>query len=758
MNKLVTILTSAVAGVLLSANSLAQVNCYTDQHTRELEMSNPQMIADKIQFDQEFKQFLQNYDLEQAKGYGKNSGPAYIIPVVVHVFHNYGAERISEAQILNEINFLNLSFNRLNADTGNTRPIFRDVAGNARVQFRLARKDPRGNPTNGIVYHYTPLTNKADDNIKRLSVWDSQRYLNIWICQRINRQIQNGIIAGYAQFPFGMGAGNVAATDGIIINYQYVGNTGAALPPSSPFQTTVTHEIGHWLGLYHPFQGDTCELENDGCSDTPPRNYNFETSGTPNFCNNPNSNTCSSDNPDLPDQYENYMDYFGGSCSNNMFTAQQVARMHFCLNNYRRLLWSQENLEFTGVADISGPNNTPPIASFDMINNNNLTAVRVCVGNQVQFRDNSYNGQITQWQWDFGAGATPATHTGQLPPAVTYSTNGKKTITLTVTGPNGTNTLTRTDYLTVDGPSDGRPAHQLSADWDYQNNFQDLGWYFENEAPVNPWSRVTNAAYDEIASVRLNSRQASSTFNYSLISPSYNLTGASNPYFEFYYSFAPNLSSIRSGTGTTTGDSQDGLTLFVSTDCGRTWVQRGFLGGNPSSSNPPVANPMSTLPINPTNNNATGVQNSVIFVPSGPGQWRQFIVQGTNNIPAQDNIRFKINVNYQGGNNFYIDRIRVGVSSSVNDLSKSDLAFRAYPNPFTETTTINYTLPESSRVNIKLYDIMGREVAELLNSNQQAGQQELTVNKNEYNLTKGVYIVKFNIDGASGISHKLIVE
>lgn len=757
MNKLVTLLALAAVAIMPTTGLNAQA-CYTDQHLRDMEMSNPQLIADKMQFNQEFKTYLQSYNLEEARGYGKTSAPAYIIPVVVHIFHNYGAERISEAQILSEINFLNLSFKRLNADTTNTRPIFRDVAGNARIEFRLARKDPQGNPTNGIVYHYTPLTNKADDNLKKESVWDSQRYLNIWICQRINRQIQNGIIAGYAQFPFGMSAGNIAATDGIIINYQYMGQTGVIVPPGSPYHTTVTHEIGHWLGLYHPFQGDTCELENDGCSDTPPRNYNFETSGTPNFCSTPNGNTCNSDNPDLPDQYENYMDYFGGSCSNNMFTLQQVARMHFCLNNYRRLLWSQANLEFTGVADITTPNNTPPIASFDMINNNNLTAVRVCVNNQVLFRDNSYNGTITKWEWNFGSGASPATHVGQTPPSVTYSTNGKKTITLTVTGPNGVNTLTRTDYLTVDGPSDGRPTHEISADWDYQNNFLDNGWYFENEAPVNPWSRVANIAYDEIASLRLNSRQSSSTFNYSIISPSYNLAGAVNPYFEFYYAFAPNLSSIRSGTATTTGDSQDGLALFVSTDCGRTWTQRKFLGGSPNSTSPPVANPMSTLPINPTNNNSTGVQNSVIFVPSGMSQWRQFIVDGTSSIAAQNNIRFKINVNYQGGNNFYIDRIRVGVRTNVNELSKTDLAFRAYPNPFFDNTTINYTLPQSARVQVKLTDIMGREVANLVNAIQPSGQQELVINKNEWGLTRGVYIIKFEIDGASGISHKLIVE
>ena len=191
MNKLVTLLGLAAAAILQTGSLNAQ-SCYTDQHLRDMEMSNPQLVAEKMQFNQEFKSFLKSYDLQSARGYGKTSAPAYIIPVVVHVFHNYGAERISEAQILSEINFLNLSYKRLNADTVNTRPIFADVAGNARIEFRLARKDPNGNPTNGIVYHYTPLTNKADDNLKKESVWDSQRYLNIWICQRINRQIQNG--------------------------------------------------------------------------------------------------------------------------------------------------------------------------------------------------------------------------------------------------------------------------------------------------------------------------------------------------------------------------------------------------------------------------------------------------------------------------------------------------------------------------------------------------------------------------------------
>ncbi|MBK9292072.1 MAG: hypothetical protein IPM52_10675 [Bacteroidetes bacterium] len=74
----------------------------------------------------------------------------------------------------------------------------------------------------------------------------------------------------------------------------------------------------------------------------------------------------------------------------------------------------------------------------------------VCIGQPVTFTDNSSGttGTVT-YSWDFGAGASPATANTVGPHTVTYSTAGYKTVSLTITDDNGTDTETKVDYIEV---------------------------------------------------------------------------------------------------------------------------------------------------------------------------------------------------------------------------------------------------------------------------------------------------------------------
>lgn len=72
----------------------------------------------------------------------------------------------------------------------------------------------------------------------------------------------------------------------------------------------------------------------------------------------------------------------------------------------------------------------------------------VCQNGTVEFNDIS-TGVVDNYSWDFGEGATPATASNPGPHSVTYDMPGTKTITLTVEGPDGTNTVTRKDYIEV---------------------------------------------------------------------------------------------------------------------------------------------------------------------------------------------------------------------------------------------------------------------------------------------------------------------
>ncbi len=189
-------------------------------------------------------------------------------------------------------------------------------------------------------------TNNGTDVTKSLIYWDSNKYFNIWVVNIINSSSapEGSIILGYAQFP--SSRNSKPSTDGIIVRADQIGNIGVA--QTSQAGRTVTHESGHWCGLYHPFQGgcvggtsSNCSALGDQVCDTPP--VSTSTSGCPT-----SRNSCTNDVPDLPDNIKNYMDYADGTCM-DMYTAGQSVRMKSQMSTYRSNIYSATNLSAAGL-------------------------------------------------------------------------------------------------------------------------------------------------------------------------------------------------------------------------------------------------------------------------------------------------------------------------------------------------------------------------------------------------------------------------
>jgi len=723
-----TFLTLSLSFTIVNAQGV--IKCGTDFHNKELIELNPAAYqAAKALFDEQLKAYKVANPTDNKLG---KTNEKFIIPVVFHVFHNNGGENLSDAQINSIMVKLNQYFNADPSFVGTVRPVFKDIIANTNFEFRLAKKDPQGNCTNGIVRIQTPLTTKATQQIKELSTWDTKKYLNIWTAQSV---FSNGrAVGGFAQLPWS----GLPRTDGLLV-----------VASQSLNDNTVAHEIGHSLGLLHPFQGsniDSC-ANGDEVDDTPPTYFLFAEGGSNTGrgvrCSNPNFNTCTNDNPDLPDMQENIMDYFENNsvfnCSGTMFSLGQYERMRFSLRAYRPQLWSPENLIATGVND--GYTCTPaPIAAFSTIPN----TTRLCVGSTATFRDNTYNALANTYLWNFGAGASPATSTQQIPPNVSWTTSGWKTVTLTSTGPNGTSTKATENYVYVEGPSEYKSISTgvHNADWDYQKSFIQDGWTFENDNPVN-WKITSFAKVNGNNSLMLESSTLTPSNSYSLVSPTFNLTGASNPYLSFSYSFAANYYST-----TTTNDTRDGLRIEVSYDCGKTWQVRKTTQG--SSQNEATPNPLTTT---------TPVQRSVYYLPVNANQWRNESIVGSSVGSGANlgSVRFKITFTFQGGNNFYIDNLALGVTSSLNEITAKDIRFSVMPNPFNTTSTVQYELSSNQQIVIKLYDVVGKEIATLTNEKQLAGKHELTIDRNQLGLKSGLYFIKTSVD-LSGFSSKIMID
>lgn len=76
-----------------------------------------------------------------------------------------------------------------------------------------------------------------------------------------------------------------------------------------------------------------------------------------------------------------------------------------------------------------------------------------------------------------------------------------------------------------------------------------------------------------------------------------------------------------------------------------------------------------------------------------------------------------------------------------------------YPNPFNPTTTISYQLPEAMEVNIRVFDILGRQVALLVNKQETAGFHEVQLNASA--LASGMYLYKINAKTVTGTTYTL---
>ncbi len=257
------------------------------------------------------------------------------IPVVVHIIHNNAAgvvggtdnNNISDEQVFSQIRVLNEDYRREAGTPGfNTSPVGADM----NIEFVLASTDPQGNPSSGIVRQYSPQVSfdvfKDNFALSALSYWDSNKYLNIWVTR-----IKDGYL-GYGEFPGGDVNGLEEEDvdekiDGVIIDYKAFGRkTGTAVNGIYKYGRTLTHEIGHWLGLLHTWGDAFCG--DDFCADTPPT----ERGNLSDACT-PLSSICRGTR--TWNMIENFLDYTPDSCM-NIFTQDQKARVRAILDISKR--------------------------------------------------------------------------------------------------------------------------------------------------------------------------------------------------------------------------------------------------------------------------------------------------------------------------------------------------------------------------------------------------------------------------------------
>lgn len=313
------------------------VRCATVEHKKQQILDDPSLADSYEKAEMEIQKWIAENinNLEQNR-------EIITIPVVVHIVYKTAAQNISDNQVFSQIAVLNEDYRKKNADTNLIPAIFKNLSADVQVQFCLAQRTPDNNWTNGIERRQTTLTSftQSSNAVKSyskggLDAWDASRYLNIWVCNL------SGGLLGYAQMPNGP-----ASTDGVVIQYDAFGRYGSAAAPYNKGRS-ATHEIGHWLSLYHVW-GDDGGLcygppdygSSDLVNDTP--DQADENYGCPSFPN-PSCNNTS-------DMFMNYMDYVDDGCM-QMFTLGQKARMWGVLNTVRASLKTSNACTPAGIED-----------------------------------------------------------------------------------------------------------------------------------------------------------------------------------------------------------------------------------------------------------------------------------------------------------------------------------------------------------------------------------------------------------------------
>lgn len=610
----------------------AQDRCGSVEYMNKLEHVESKEVFEN--WMQQKRALLPNSGL---KSFGEEQTTVYQIPVVVHVIHNGesvgSGSNISDAQIFSQIEVLNEDFRRLNADSVNIPDQFKSLYSDIGFEFVLAKRDPNNQSTNGITRTDGGKTiwfESQDAEIKSLSYWPSEDYLNIWVLNL------SGYL-GYAQYPQsstldGLMAPYNAETDGVVIAYNAFGSI--EIDPDANLQSdfnlgrTTTHEIGHYFGLRHIWGDGGCGFD-DYVDDTPLAEDNYY--GCPSL--GPLSTTCGSQ-----DMFMNYMDYVNDDCM-NLFTVGQKERMLVVMENSpRRLSLTTSpglippDCEDIALVDFVSPDNgvcsdtVSPVLSIQNVGYCTVSSVELSLsmnGIEVESKTFAINLNVNQTT-DVAFDPIPLSTYGNIVfSASIVSVNG---VDDSFTGNNSISKTTLHSESTT----------LLNEDFTISNP----QWTVRTNQQVSQWDVDESLAYSDTNTAGVFKYYKNNGNTDSYVSPK--LTMDANPktlLFDYAYGYREGL--------------DDKLVVVASTDCGSNFADTLFLGSG---------------------NDLATEYTPVAYYTSGPLDWRQKQIDLTNYANMEVIFAF-IGVS-NGGNRIYLDNIHV-----VDNNSYSDIALVGFNQP-----------------------------------------------------------------------------
>jgi PKD repeat protein len=391
-----------------------------------------------------------------------------------------------------------------------------------------------------------------------------------------------------------------------------------------------------------------------------------------------------------------------------MYTQGQVDRMRAALqvsSTGRYNLWQTANLIATGATN-----------DFYLCKAQfNADRTTVCSGDSIQFIDDTYNA-VTTWSWEI----TPATGWSYSPnssatsqnPTINFTQTGLYTVKLTAADGSTTDDEIKTNYIRVLPQSAAIPY------WEGFESYSTLAnltnWEVVNPSNNNTWTieNATGHSGTQCAKI-VNFGQATGNVD-ELISAPIDLsvvpsTGLVTLSFRYAYRKK-------------TASDIEYLKVFISKDCGSTWVQRKTLGGN-------------------TLSNQT---SSTTWKPSQSSEWITVHMTNVTSTYFVENFKMKFKFESGGGNNIYLDDINLYQGSpsdaiivGMNEQSSFN-SLEVYPNPTDNELNVQFNLNQSEMLVFEILDLTGKKIEKQLIK---ANSGENIAVFDTRNLSSGMYLL-----------------